>query len=186
MPETKMNDHEAELFTKLTPIVDRLGFCLVDLRFKTEQGRCYLRMYVDKKGGIRLSELEAVSEVCNPLLDTWGEDRHDFFEVQSPGLDRPLSTVRECLLHVGEVLDFSLYQKLDGEKKFPAVLKEVDQDGVSLQKQDDSELTLAWDQIAQIKQIIDFGLSEQPGHARDNRKRSNRHKKSKKQKRQSK
>src|ERR1700704_4783567 len=69
------------------------GFELVDVEVKRERGGHFVRLYVDKEGGIGLDELQTVSEEVSAILDA--EDPIDStytLEVSSPGLDRPLKS----------------------------------------------------------------------------------------------
>ena len=73
------------------PIAEKLGLSLWDVRFVKEGADWFLRIFIDKEGGITINDCEAVAREMNELLD-----REDFisdsytFEVSSPGLGRPL------------------------------------------------------------------------------------------------
>ena len=73
------------------PILNRMNFELVDVEYVKEGSTWYLRVYIDKDGGITVDDCEAVAREMNEILD-----REDFvedsyvFEVSSPGLGRPL------------------------------------------------------------------------------------------------
>ena len=73
------------------PILDRRNFELVDVEYVKEGSTWYLRVYIDKEGGITSDDCTDVSREMNEILD-----REDYvegsytFEVSSPGLGRPL------------------------------------------------------------------------------------------------
>lgn len=156
MLKNRRNQREENLFQKLLPIIDDLGYVLVDLSLRSENKNRILRLYVDKLGGINIDELEEVSKTCDPLLDSWGEDSHDFFEVQSPGLNRPLESVAEYELHIGDDVDVSLYQKYEGKKKFVATILGADNDFLELEDEDGNSFKIEHEKVAQVKQIISF------------------------------
>ena len=74
----------------------------------------------------RLDELDPISEPY-------------YLEVSSPDLNRPLVTTRDFERNLGELLDFSFYQKIDGEKSVQGVLKEVNEDEVTVEVTDGKE-----------------------------------------------
>ncbi|MDD7401545.1 MAG: ribosome maturation factor RimP [Eubacteriales bacterium] len=154
MAKGKRNTKEDALFARLQNVVAEQDCVLVDLRFTSENKKRFLRLYIDKRGGVSIDDCEAVSMVCDPLLDAWGEDQHDYFEVQSPGLDRPLSSPLEFSLHTGEEMVVSLYQKLEGLKKFTGLLQSADQAGIVVELADGKILELKYDQLAQVKRVI--------------------------------
>lgn len=154
MAKGKRNSKEEALFVRLQNVVADQDCVLVDLRFTSENKKRFLRLYIDKRGGVTIDDCEAISMVCDPLLDAWGEDQHDYFEVQSPGLDRPLSSPLEFSLHTGEEMEVSLYQKLEGLKKFTGLLQSADQAGIVVELADGKILELKYDQLAQVKRVI--------------------------------
>lgn len=154
MAKGKRNSKEEALFVRLQNVVADQDCVLVDLRFTSENKKRFLRLYIDKRGGVTIDDCEAISMVCDPLLDAWGEDQHDYFEVQSPGLDRPLSSPLEFSLHTGEEMEVSLYQKLEGLKKFTGLLQSADQAGIVVELADGKILELKFDQLAQVKRVI--------------------------------
>ncbi|HCX63640.1 MAG TPA: ribosome maturation factor RimP, partial [Eubacteriaceae bacterium] len=73
------------------PMAEDLGYELVDVEYVKEGPNWFLRIYLDKKGGISMEDCEAFSRPFSELLDR--EDPIDtsyYLEVSSPGLDRPL------------------------------------------------------------------------------------------------
>ncbi len=156
MAKSNRNKHEEQLFLRLQEPVRGKGCELIDLRFKTENKKRFLRLYIDKMGGVTIDDCERVSRCCDALLDEWGEDKHDYFEVQSPGLDRALVSPIEFILHKGEDLDISLYRKKDGMKKFTAKLIEADEEGICVRPLEGEVIELSYDELAQVKRVIHF------------------------------
>ena len=88
---TKRESIEAKAEVLLAPIVERLGFELVDVEYVKEGSNWYLRGYIDKEGGISINECVDVSRLFNEKLDQedFIEDSY-IMEISSPGLGRPL------------------------------------------------------------------------------------------------
>src|SRR5699024_2996586 len=90
--ETQMRKSiEATIEEIVQPIVDSKNFEIVDIEYVKEAGEYYLRVYLDKEGGISLSDCELVSRELSEILDQKDPIKDNYFlEVSSPGLDRPL------------------------------------------------------------------------------------------------
>lgn len=156
MLKNRRNRKEEELFGRLDTVVSDLGYILVDVYLRRDHGVSSLRLLCDKPGGISVDELEVISNTCDPLLDSWGEDSHDYFEVQSPGLTRPLESLRELRLHLGDTVDISLFQKYDNKKKFRAVIIAADEDNLLVEDSEGGRMRLPHEQVSLVKQIIEF------------------------------
>ena len=112
-----------EAFELAEPVVTGLGFDLVDCSYVKEARGMVLTLYIDKKGGIGIDDCETVSRAVDPVIDEAASIDPDYFEVSSPGLTRPLETVKDYNRYAGEKIDVSLYQPLDGKKNFTAEIK---------------------------------------------------------------
>jgi ribosome maturation factor RimP len=109
------------------------GFELVDVEVKRERGGHFVRLYVDKEGGIGLDELQSVSEEVSAILDA--EDPIDStytLEVSSPGLDRPLRTEAEYRRFVGRLVKISTYETIDGRRHWTGRLASVEEGVVTV------------------------------------------------------
>ncbi|MDO5015539.1 MAG: hypothetical protein Q4E09_00775 [Eubacteriales bacterium] len=156
MLKNRRNRKEEDLFSRLDSVVSDLGYILVDVYLRRDHGVTTLRLLCDKPGGISVDELETISNACDPLLDSWGEDSHDYFEVQSPGLTRPLESLRELRLHQGDTVDIGLFQKYDNKKKFRAVIIAADEEKLVVEDTEGERMSLPHEQVSLVKQIIDF------------------------------
>lgn len=113
------------------PILDENDFYLYDTEFVKEGHGWYLRVYIDKDGGITLEDCVNVSDQLSEKLDNCDPDpipQAYFLEVSSPGAERPLKKERDYQNAVGQYVHVSLYQNLDGKKVFEGDLKEVTPD----------------------------------------------------------
>ncbi|HJA90263.1 MAG TPA: ribosome maturation factor RimP [Candidatus Jeotgalibaca merdavium] len=118
------------------PVVDERNFELVDIEFLKEGKNWFLRIYIDKPGGIDIEECAWVSECVSDILDQMDPDpipQAYFLEVSSPGAERPLKTDKDLQNAVGSYVNLSYYQAIDGEKSHEGTLLEVTEDSVKLE-----------------------------------------------------
>lgn len=105
-------------------VVDSRGYELVDVEVKRDRGGHFVRLFVDKEGGIGLDDLQSVSEEVSAILDA--EDPIDSsytLEVSSPGLDRPLKTEADYRRFVGRLVKLSSYEPVDGRRHWSGRLR---------------------------------------------------------------
>ena len=98
-------------------VTDGRGFELVDVELKRAGGGAVLRLFVDKRGGIGLSDLQSVSEEVSAILDAEDPIEGSYtLEVSSPGLDRPLKGEADYRRSVGKLAKLSSYEPVDGRR----------------------------------------------------------------------
>lgn len=149
--------HAQAVYDALVERVEALGVDLVDVVFAKEGHATFLRILIDKDGGVTLDDCTAVNHLVDPIIDHELKlSSHDYLEVQSPGLERPLKTDRELTRYQGSTVEVSLYEAQDGRKKFPGKLGPFDAETVSLQNPDGSTTVFQRDKIAKIKRTIVF------------------------------
>jgi ribosome maturation factor RimP len=131
---------------------------LVDVQFKSERGKWMLTVFVDKAGGVTLSDCELVNHIIDPILDSREEiaGRHDYLVVSSPGLDRPIKSDDDFRRNVGRKLDVKLFTPVEGKKEFTGTLKAFDAENITLQAGGTGEQTIKRDGIAKAVQHIEF------------------------------
>ncbi|ABY92935.1 ribosome maturation factor RimP [Thermoanaerobacter sp. X514] len=113
------------------PILEKNNFELVDVEYKKEGSHWYLRVYIDKEGGITLDDCQLVSEYLSDRLDEVDPIEHSYIlEVSSPGLDRPLKKPRDFERNIGKEIEISLYTPIDKRKKFEGELIEFTGDKI--------------------------------------------------------
>ncbi len=141
----------------LEPIMVDNNFELVDVEYVKEAGNWFLRVYIDKEGGITIDDCELVSRALSELLD-----EHDYIpdayilEVSSPGLGRQLKKDKDFARSIGEDVEIKLYKALNKQKELFGILKNFDKDTVTIELEDESELTIERKDIAIIRLGIDF------------------------------
>lgn len=125
-----------ETITELvTPILEKQNFELVEVEFVKEGKNWFLRVFIDKDGGIDIEECALVSEQLSERLDAIDPDpipQAYFLEVSSPGAERPLKKESDYEQAVGEYIHVSLYQAIDGEKQYEGILESLTKEQLTL------------------------------------------------------
>ncbi len=153
----KKEVYEARTESLLLPIMEELGYDLVDVEYVKEGSERYLRAYIDKEGGITIGDCEAVSRRMNDLLDE--EDFIDesyIFEVSSPGIDRPLKKEKDYIRNMGKELEIRTYRAIDGKKQFYGILSDYTDDTVTIDEEGEESRTFEKKDIALIKPVFEF------------------------------
>lgn len=154
---SRREQYEARTESLLLPIVDGLGFELVDVEYVKEGGSWYLRAYIDKDGGITVDDCEAVSRAFSDILDR--EDYIDdsyIFEVSSPGLGRPLKKEKDFRRNMGAELEVRTYKAVDGQKEFYGILTAYDGNGFTIVADDETEIVFEKKEVALVRPVIEF------------------------------
>lgn len=151
-----------EVRVVVQPIVDEQNLELVDMEFLKEGKNWFLRIYIDKPGGIDIEECALISEKVSEALDAIDPDpipQTYFLEVSSPGAERPLKTEADMQNAIGKYVHLSFYQAIDGEKFYEGTLKEVNDDSVVLTiriKTRTKDIEIERKQIANARLAIQF------------------------------
>lgn len=154
---SKRESYESQAEALLQPIVDRLGFELVDVEYVKEGSTWYLRAYVDKEGGITINDCEAVSRAFSEKLDEKDFiDEAYIMEVSSPGLGRPLKKEKDFARSIGKEVEIRTFRPINHEKEFYGVLTAYDADRVTVQAEDGEEQIFERKDIALIRLAFDF------------------------------
>jgi len=135
--------------------VEALGLELVDVELVRENQSRILRIYIDKPGGVGLDDCEQVSHLIDPIIDNeLGLHVHDYLEVSSPGLERPLKTDRDFIRYQGEWVELTLYKALDGQKKYQGYLKPYTPDEIGLTFEDGGSRHFPREQVAKTRRMF--------------------------------
>ena len=154
---SRREDYEQQTEALLEPIVEKLGFELVDVEYVKEGGTWYLRAYIDKPGGIAVDDCEAVSRIFSDKLDELDfiEDAY-IMEVSSPGLGRPLKKEKDYVRSMGKEVEIRTYRPINKEKEFYGILSAYDESSVTITTEEQKEQTFEKADIALIRLAFDF------------------------------
>jgi len=115
------------------PVVEAAGCSLWDVEYVKEAGEWFLRVYIDKEGGISIDDCEAVSRPLSDLLDEADPIEGSYtFEVSSAGADRVLKKPEHFAQFQGAEVEVKLYRPRDGRKDFVGLLQSYADGDVAL------------------------------------------------------
>ena len=138
------------------PVVEANGCSLWDVEYVKEAGSWYLRLYIDKEGGVSIDDCEAVSRAVDPMLDEADPIPDAYtFEVSSAGADRPLKKPEPFAAFLGAEVDVKFYKAVDGQKTRTGILAGYDGGDVTLSL-GDREVTYPKSEIAAVRLHVSF------------------------------
>ncbi len=137
-------------------VVEENGCTLWDVEYVREGSERYLRVYIDKEGGVDISDCEAIHRALDPILDEKDPIAESYhFEVCSAGLERALKRERDFLQFMGSPVVVKLYRPRNGLKEIPGVLTGYDNGAVTLEAGKET-LTFAKSEVALVRLRVEF------------------------------
>ncbi|MCI9243113.1 MAG: ribosome maturation factor RimP [Lawsonibacter sp.] len=116
------------------PVVESAGCSLWDVEYVKEAGAWYLRVYIDKEGGVSIDDCEAVSRPLSDLLDQADPIEGSYtFEVSSAGADRALKKPEHFARFQGAEVEVKLYRPKEGRKEYVGLLRDYQDGAVTLE-----------------------------------------------------
>ena len=151
----KITELTAEL---AAPAIAEQGCTLWDVEYVKEAGTWYLRILLDKEGGVDILDCEAVSRKVSDLLDQVDPIEGSYtLEVGSAGAERVLKRPGDFQRYLGSPVLVKLYRNLDGRKEFPGTLKAYDEiTGDVTVTLGNRELTFPKKDIALVRLRVEF------------------------------
>ncbi|MGI6315903.1 MAG: ribosome maturation factor RimP [Christensenellales bacterium] len=151
------NQVEQAALAAAQPVVESLGYELVDVAFEKEVQNWVLVIYIHKSGGVTIDDCEIVTRVLDPILDANPiiNGRHDFLSVSSPGLERPMKTERDWQRSIGKELVIKVFTPQDGQKALSGALAAYDEEWIHI-KNGDEMVVIPRKNIASAKLKIHF------------------------------
>lgn len=147
----RKESYEAKTEELIQPLVDAHNFELVDVEFVKEGSDYFLRVYIDKDGGITIDDCVLLSREFNEILDKENFISEGYiFEVSSPGLMRPIKKEKDYQRSIGKLIDIKLFKAIDKQKELTGILKEFTQDTITVTV-DDHDLVIERTNLAMIR-----------------------------------
>ncbi len=129
------------------PVVEEEGCRLWSVEYVKEAGTWYLRVFIDKEGGVGIADCEAISRRLDPILDEADPVPDSYvFEVGSAGAERELRRPSDFEQFTGSEVEVRLYQPLDGRKTVVGTLEGYCDGNITV-----SGAELKKEQIAQVR-----------------------------------
>lgn len=153
-----MNRTEQEVYNHVEPIAKENDLKLVEVSYVKEGPDFFLRVYLDKKGGITLDDCAAFSEIISAKLDDLDIVQGAYYlDVSSPGAERPIKDDEDLELTLEKGIYIKTYQQIDGEKEWTGVLKAYDDKSVTIEykvKTRKKTITVEREKIATIRKAV--------------------------------
>ena len=129
------------------PVVEEEGCKLWSVEYIKEAGTWYLRIFIDKDGGVGIADCEAISRRLDPILDEADPIPESYvFEVGSAGAERELKRPSDFEQFIGSDVEVKLYQPYEGRKTLVGTLEEYNDGNITV-----SGVELKKEQIAQVR-----------------------------------
>ncbi len=150
-----------EVSELVEPVLEDLGYELVDAEYLSRQGRWVLMLFIDRPGGVTIEDCARVSREIGDLIDVEDIIEHEYvLEVSSPGLDRPLTKTEHFARAVGSRIKVRTSLPLDGRRNFTGRLARVEDGAIALQLDGGGEVSLPFDQVKKANLIYEFQQGE--------------------------
>ncbi len=138
------------------PIVESKGCRLWDVEYVREGSERYLRLYIDKTGGVDITDCEAIHRAMDPVLDEADPIAESYhFEVCSAGLERALKRPADFEEFMGSAVLVKLYRPYNGLKEFPGILRGYEEGRVTLEAGKET-ITFEKSQVALVRLRVEF------------------------------
>ncbi|MBE6970149.1 MAG: ribosome maturation factor RimP [Ruminococcaceae bacterium] len=138
------------------PVARELGLEIWDVEYLREAGQWYLRIYIDKEGGVSINDCEAMSRTMDPLLDEADPIQEAYvFEVSSAGAERELKRPGDFERYMGALVEVKHYQPVNGAKSHVGKLVGYDNGAVTLEINGEA-VSFDKAQVAQVRLRVEF------------------------------
>lgn len=140
----------------VTPITEENRLELVDVEYKKEGKDWFLRIFIDKEGGVTVDDCTRVSREIEDLIDVEEVVPTSYvLEVSSPGLERPLKKEKDFLRFKGKRAHVTTYTPIHEQKNFKGTIRDFQKDILFLDI-DSQSVEIPKNQIAKAKLEIEF------------------------------
>ena len=146
-----------DIVTKIAqPVVEAHGCQLWDVEYVREGDQRFLRLYLDKDGGVDITDCEAISRAVDPLLDEADPIAESYhFEVCSAGLERALKRPSDFERFMGSNITVKLYRPRNGLKEIPCVLTGYEDGKITVEAGKET-ITFEKSQVALVRLRVEF------------------------------
>ncbi len=139
------------------PIIEAKKFELVDVEYVKEGGNYYLRVYMDKDGGITIDDCVTVSEELSIKLDENDPISESYsLEVSSRGVERPLKTENDFVRCKGEMVEVKLFEPIDGKRIFKGNLDSFNENEIVIKESNKEIMKFNKNKVVYIKRVLKF------------------------------
>ncbi len=137
-------------------IVEANGCRLWDVEYVREGSERFLRIYIDKDGGVSIDDCEAIARAVDPILDEKDPIAESYhFEVCSAGLERALRRPADFEQFMGSPILVKLYRPYNGLKEIPGILRGYEDGRVTVEAGKEN-ITFEKSQVALVRLRVEF------------------------------
>ncbi len=126
------------LFTEINPILEEMGYVIVELNQLLAKGIVRVTMVLFRQGGFSMDDCVRVHKVIMPRLEVLNPEKEVYLDILSPGVGRTLKTVEELEIFKGSLAKFLIWNTDEWQE---GLIGEIQEDSVVLFNQDQSEKT---------------------------------------------
>ena len=149
----KITDQVTE-FAK--PVVESFGCRLWDVEYVREGSERYLRLYIDKEGGVDIDDCEKIHRALDPILDEKDPIPDSYhFEVSSAGLERALKRPSDFEEFMGSAVLVKLYRPRNGLKEIPGILRGYEDGKITVEAGKET-ITFQKSEVALVRLRVEF------------------------------
>ena len=139
------------------PVVAEAGCTLWDVEYVREAGAWYLRLYIDKVGGVDILDCEKVSRAVEPLLDEADPIADAYhLEISSPGVERDIKTPAHIEFCTGEMVEARLFAPLNGSRVHTGILEGMDEEGNVVLSVGENTVAIPRSAISRMTTVFEF------------------------------
>ena len=139
------------------PVVLENGCTLWDVEYVREGADWFLRLYIDKDGGVDINDCERISRAVDPILDEKDPIPDSYhFEVCSAGLERTLKRPADFERFLGSAVLVRLYRPKDGSKEFAGKLEGYEDGNITILLQNGKQLTFEKSEVALVRLRVEL------------------------------
>ncbi len=137
-------------------VCERHGVYIYNTEYKKEGSEYFLRLYIDKDGGVTIEDCENVSREISPMLDNLTFIKEAYiFEVSSPGIDRALTRDWHFEKVMGQEIDIKLFAPIEGKKEISGILTNYENGEITVNV-NDKEITIEKGKAASVRLAFTF------------------------------
>jgi len=147
---------EDNVATLVAPLIAEQGLELVDVEYIKEEAHWYLRLFIDKDGGVDLDDCTKVSHLASEILDAENLISQAYMlEVSSPGLERPLKKDADFIRFKGKLVTIHTTTVFQGFREFTGYLIEL-ADGAIVLEYEGTQIAVPRELVAKAHLTFEF------------------------------
>lgn len=133
------------------PVAQSMGLILWDVLFVKEGPSWFLRIIIDKDGGVSIDDCERLSRALDPIIDELDPTELEYYlEVSSPGLGRTLRTDAHLAAYTGKDVAVKLYAPCEAGRELKGTLEGFDSESLTVSAEG-SQIRIDRKNVAAVK-----------------------------------